>query len=127
MAWMRTQGLLNTAGLPCPVLCSSCLTPDLSSSPLPTVPLGQREGQETALGSPQVRLSSSMLDPTLEILYSLWPQLLGKLPVYPTVYRTLCVPGIKWSSWKPFLMSLSQPCEAGARPPFCSGGNCAQG
>ena len=51
MAWVRTQGLLNTAGLPCPILSTSCLTPNLSSSPSPLFLSGQREGQETPLES----------------------------------------------------------------------------
>lgn len=56
MAWVRTQGLLNTAGLPCPILSTSCLTPNLSSSPSPLFLSGQREGQETPLESaPTVR------------------------------------------------------------------------
>lgn len=56
MAWVRTQGLLNTAGLPGPILFTSWLTPNLSSSPSPLFLSGQREGQregqETPLESP---------------------------------------------------------------------------
>ena len=52
MAWVRTQGLLNTAGLPCPIFSTSCLTPNLSSSPSPLFLSGQREGRETPLESP---------------------------------------------------------------------------